>query len=109
MRLLTTDDELRLEDFADAKAAPPYAILSHRWGQDEVTYQDLQQPDFAPRGHAQSLSWKKICNTRNTARQLGFSHVWIDSCCIDQKSSAELSESINSMYSWYENAGLCMA
>lgn len=109
MRLLTTDGDLRLEDFADAKAAPDYAILSHRWGQCEVTYQDLQRPDFAPLDDAQNLSWSKICNSRNTARHLGFSHIWIDSCCIDQKSSAELSESINSMYSWYENAGLCIA
>jgi hypothetical protein len=34
---------------------------------------------------------------------------WIDSCCIDKSSSAELSEAINSMYKWYANAQVCYA
>lgn len=29
--------------------------------------------------------------------------------CIDKKSSAELSEAINSMYRWYKNASECYA
>jgi hypothetical protein len=33
--------------------------------------------------------------------------VWVDTCCIDKTSSAELSEAINSMYSWYSNAAEC--
>ena len=32
---------------------------------------------------------------------------WIDSCCIDKSSSAELSEAINSMFQWYENSQVC--
>jgi hypothetical protein len=32
---------------------------------------------------------------------------WIDSCCIDKSSSAELSEAINSMFEWYKNAQVC--
>lgn len=43
------------------------------------------------------------------ARELGFDYIWIDSCCIDQKSSAELSEAINSMYAWYEQSAECIA
>lgn len=38
----------------------------------------------------------------------GLEYVWIDSCCID-KSSAELSESLNSMYAWYAKAQICYA
>jgi hypothetical protein len=34
---------------------------------------------------------------------------WIDSCCIDKSSSAELSEAINSMFQWYKNAQVCYA
>ena len=30
-------------------------------------------------------------------------------CCIDKTSSAELSEAINSMFSWYQNAAICYA
>ena len=36
-------------------------------------------------------------------------YVWIDTCCIDQTSSAELSEAINSMYDWYKHAHICYA
>ncbi|KUJ18739.1 HET-domain-containing protein [Mollisia scopiformis] len=39
----------------------------------------------------------------------GFQWVWIDSCCIDKSSSAELSEAINSMFKWYEGAQVCYA
>lgn len=34
---------------------------------------------------------------------------WIDSCCIDKTSSAELSEAINSMFEWYRRAEVCYA
>lgn len=33
--------------------------------------------------------------------------VWIDTICIDKRSSQELSEAINSMYSWYHEATEC--
>jgi hypothetical protein len=33
----------------------------------------------------------------------------VDTCCIDKKSSAELSEAINSMFRWYKNAAVCYA
>jgi hypothetical protein len=36
-------------------------------------------------------------------------YIWIDTCCIDKSSSAELSEAINSMYGWYEGSVVCYA
>ncbi len=36
-------------------------------------------------------------------------HQWIDTCCIDKSSSAELSEAINSMFRWYGDAEVCYA
>lgn len=33
---------------------------------------------------------------------------WIDTCCIDQSSSSELSEAIKSMFKWYKNAAVCL-
>ena len=41
------------------------------------------------------------------ARDRGLDWCWIDTCCIDKKSSADLSESINSMYEWYRQADEC--
>jgi hypothetical protein len=34
-------------------------------------------------------------------------YFWVDSVCIDRESSAELSESINSMFRWYQYAARC--
>jgi hypothetical protein len=34
---------------------------------------------------------------------------WIDTCCIEKRDSAELSEAINSMYRWYTEAQICYA
>jgi hypothetical protein len=36
-------------------------------------------------------------------------HIWIDTCCIDKGSSAELLEAIHSMWSWYSTAKACYA
>lgn len=35
--------------------------------------------------------------------------LWIDTCCIDKNSSAELQESISSMFRWYRRARCCLA
>ena len=51
----------------------------------------------------------KIREACAIARANGFRYIWIDSCCIDKSSSSELSEVINSMYSWYARAIVCYA
>lgn len=51
----------------------------------------------------------KIRDACAVARANGYRYIWIDSCCIDKTSSSELSEAINSMYSWYMKAHICYA
>ncbi|KAI0672202.1 hypothetical protein C8Q78DRAFT_1125287 [Trametes maxima] len=51
----------------------------------------------------------KVVRACEVARQAGYRLIWIDSCCIDKSSSAELSEAINSMYEWYSKADVCYA
>lgn len=97
MRLLHTQT-LEFQEFFDSRI-PPYAILSHRWGQDEVTFKEMRKRQ-APLG----VGLAKIQNFCFVAAQNGFEWAWIDTCCIDKRSSAELSEAINAMYKWYENA-----
>ncbi|EJF61860.1 HET-domain-containing protein, partial [Dichomitus squalens LYAD-421 SS1] len=82
-----------------------YAILSHTWdSKGEQTYQDLRTSIWEdPR-----LS-SKVRRACERARKDGFRYIWIDSCCIDKRNSAELSEAINSMYAWYRLAKLCYA
>ena len=109
MRLIdATTLELRL--FIDESLVPPYAILSHRWGEDEVTLQ--QFTDQSPRNDAtlkSSRGYWKIMKVCQQALSDGLSLVWVDTCCIDKTSSAELSEAINSMFRWYQQAAGCYA
>ncbi|GKT52583.1 velvet complex subunit B [Colletotrichum spaethianum] len=102
MRLLHT---ARLEIVYFAADIPPYAILSHTWEDEEVTFQDVQSSETAKqmRGYAKL---QKICSV---ASSHGFEYIWVDSCCIDKTSSAELSEAINSMFRWYREAHICYA
>src|SRR6187402_1527990 len=94
-------DTLQLEEFVDSSQCK-YAILSHTWGHGEVTFQDMQNLGIAER----KPGFEKIAATCRLARGQ-YRHVWVDTCCIDKKSSAELSEAINSMFSWYRDAKKC--
>jgi hypothetical protein len=84
----------------------PYAILSHTWGDDEVMYQDIIHGNSDVKHR---IGYTKLEGVCTRAIKAGFRYVWIDSCCIDQSSSAELSEAINSMFHWYRNAEICFA
>jgi hypothetical protein len=100
MRLLNTST-LVVEEFLQ-RQLPEYVILSHTWGKEEVTLQDVQS------GVASSKDgYAKLTGCCKKAAEDGFKYCWIDTCCIDKTSSAELSEAINSMYKWYRNARIC--
>lgn len=90
----------------------PYAILSHTWGNHEVTFQQMEalavSPNVIASESTQSTEgYRKIEGCCNLARTQGFEWVWIDTCCIDKTSSSELSEAINSMFRWYRKADVC--
>ncbi|OAK95617.1 hypothetical protein IQ06DRAFT_352632 [Phaeosphaeriaceae sp. SRC1lsM3a] len=157
MRLIDVDT-LELRSFTDDDI-PPYAILSHTWGSDEISYQELvwinrikalsgsfDQPSLSSSFTSSSTQdeqsslmlasmemllrgnwnpgtsigsmaeddfrerpgYSKIVNAAREARELKLKWVWIDTCCIDKSSSAELQESLNSMYRWYWNAKVCL-
>lgn len=90
MRLIHTAT-LKLQEFFDTEV-PEYAILSHCWGDDELSLQKLSN------GKNKSGSgYKKIVDCCYLARQHDLEWAWIDCCCIDKTSSTELSEAINSM------------
>src|SRR6187402_341058 len=100
MRLLNTTT-LKLEEFFE-DSRPPYAILSHRWNHDEVSVQNVQDGTaWMKAGYAKV----KLCCDQAVTQ--GLRYAWVDTCCIDKTSSAELTESINSMYRWYQDAAVC--
>jgi hypothetical protein len=105
MRLLKykEDGRLTIESFND-DAIPPYAILSHTWGEDaeEVTFADLRKGDGQHEaGH------KKIRFCGQQTQQDGLQYFWVDTCCIDKTDKAELSLAIRSMFRWYQDAAKC--
>ncbi|KAM3432243.1 hypothetical protein MY4824_006677 [Beauveria thailandica] len=102
MKLLNTST-LEVEEFFGS-AIPEYAILSHRWLDDEVSFQDLQSGLAASKA-----GYAKIRECCAQAVRDGLAYAWVDTCCIDKTSSAELNEAINSMSAWYRDATLCYA
>ena len=102
MRLLNARTK-RFQEFFDDKI-PSYLILSHRWEGEEVSFQEFQQGEKKT-----SISYAKIMNFCRIAMGKAVEWVWIDTCCIDKSSSAELTEAINSMCLWYARASFCYA
>ena len=105
MRLINTRT-LQFEEF-DHPGTPPYAILSHTWGEGELTYQDVQTSKTRIQG--KEYGYMKLENTLRQAVVDGLRYCWIDTCCIDKANYSELSEAINSMYNWYKEAHKCYA
>lgn len=89
----------------DNNNLPAYAILSHTWHEDhslEICFEELQ----AGRGAAKP-GYKKIQFCAQQAQRDQLCYFWVDTCCIDRSNDAELSESINSMFHWYQQATRC--
>ena len=101
MRLLSAKT-LKLSYFTSN--IPCYAILSHTWGDEEVTFQDIDLPE-----RDKKKGFAKILGCCRQALLDAIEWVWIDTCCIDKSSSAELTEAINSMYAWYRDSRICYA
>jgi hypothetical protein len=102
MRLLNTHT-LEFEEFV-GRPEEDYAILSHRSGDEEVSYKEFRKSREAVKHRA---GYKKIAEFCEISKQRGYRLAWIDTCCIDKRSSAELSEVLNSMFEWYQNSSEC--
>lgn len=81
----------------------PYAVLSHRWGEDEVAYQEILDGTAKRKVNG----YKKLTFCAAKAARDGLMYFWVDTCCIDKADYTELSFAINSMYEWYEKAARC--
>jgi len=91
---------------------PSYAILSHTWGAEEVSFQEFVKANDGSDNAAAittKAGYRKIIRFCELAQRGGYSYVWVDTCCIDKTSSAELTEAINSMFRWYEKSRTCYA
>jgi hypothetical protein len=104
MRLLERDDTggVRLTEDLPNNKIPPYAILSHTWGPEEVLFRGMT--DGTGKNKA---SYAKIRFCGDQAWRDGLKFFWVDTCCIDKSDSAELQHALNSMFRWYRSAVKC--
>lgn len=100
MKLLRVET-IQVESF-EGNETPRYAILSHTWGHEEVSFQQIHHPNAL-----NQAGYAKIRGACQQAIKDGLQYVWIDTCCIDKTSNSELSEAINSMFRWYMEAVVC--
>ena len=103
MRLLQYNNrgDFSLTEFFESNI-PKYAILSHRWGPEEVTLADLKNGNYK-----KMAGYGKIQFCGEQAKRDGLQYFWVDTCCIDKSNSTELAEAINSMFRWYRDATKC--
>ena len=106
------DRRAKVLEFGDDEVAE-YAILSHRWIEQEVDYNEIVELAKMSKEDRNEIrrrdGYRKILQSCEQAKKDGYKWLWVDTCCIDKRSSAELSEAINSMYRWYENSRICYA
>ena len=110
MRLINTKTYEPSEFFDDA--IPDYAILSHRWGVQEMSFKEISSSDSPLKDTSTAFSDKhagirKVVAFCRLCAQNKLDWCWVDTCCINKDSSAELSEAINSMFKWYAHASIC--
>ncbi|KAE9365070.1 hypothetical protein N431DRAFT_304796, partial [Stipitochalara longipes BDJ] len=102
MRLINTKT-LELEEFPGSNH-PPYGVLSHTWGDSEVSFQDMSAIVTSAK---QKAGFNKIRGVCQQAQRDGLGYVWVDTACIDKASPAELNEAVNSIFTWFQFATIC--
>ena len=80
-----------------------WIMFSHTWEGDEPTFQDVNKVESVWELDDSPLN-EKLRQFCRMAREDGYRWAWSDTCCIDKDTSATLSQSLTSMYRWYEEA-----
>ncbi|KAK9783442.1 putative Heterokaryon incompatibility protein-domain-containing protein, partial [Seiridium cardinale] len=88
MRLLNT--ETHKLGSLEGQEIPKYAMLSHTWGDGEISFPDLNEPQSST--WRQHKAYHKLEGSCHKAIKHGYGWVWIGTCCIDKSGSTELSE-----------------
>ena len=104
MRLLNVHTLEFHEFFRDV---PKYVVASHRW----IVGSEARLQDVQNRCNTNRSGYQKVEGFARYVRE-HFGHVewlWIDTCCINQNISQEVTMAVNSMFRWYSNAEVCLA
>ncbi|KAI6006550.1 hypothetical protein F5J12DRAFT_939108 [Pisolithus orientalis] len=81
-----------------------YVMLSHRWGDGEPSSRDIE--GYPIYGMSPLWGFGKLQAFCAVACELDYLWAWSDTCCIDKHSSAEVQETIGSMFAWYRQSAL---
>lgn len=83
-----------------------YAILSHRWYQDEEELSFVDVSNISDPGVQAKKGFEKLIGFSNVVKSLyGSRYLWVDSACIDE---ADRNASIPLMFEWYRRAYVCV-
>ncbi|KAK0747418.1 hypothetical protein B0T21DRAFT_278719, partial [Apiosordaria backusii] len=80
---------------------PNYMMLSRTWEDEEVAFQDMTQVD---RRTTSKRGYSKITQACRLVFEKNVEYIWVDTCCIDKSSSAELTEGIYYVFQWCQKA-----
>jgi len=72
MRLINAET-IEIQEYASDDHVPPFAILSHTWGDQECTLQDMKDSEVKSR-----TGYTKIKRCCEQALQDGLHWVWVD-------------------------------
>jgi hypothetical protein len=83
MRLINVQDEHRMffEEFNESKI-PKYAILSHTWEEEEISYVEACASFSEYRAYSVCLKagYRKVMRFAAKARGMGLGYIWVDTC-----------------------------
>ena len=80
-----------------------WIMFSHTWEGKEPTFLDVNRVGSIDELDKSPLN-DKLRRFCETVREDGYRWAWSDTCCIDKSTSAILSQSLISMYTWYAEA-----
>lgn len=100
MRLLNTTT-LELQEFPEGNE-PSYAVLSHAWDGQEVSYVDYKE-----NRRLDGYGYQTITRFCETAKTWGVQWAFIHSCCVDNGNAAEVEQAIHSTFDRFKRAYLC--
>jgi hypothetical protein len=83
MRLINikAGQRMSFEEFNEPEV-PKYAILSHTWRNEEVSYAEVSASfsSLLPSSTSRKAGFEKIRQFAAQARLLGFDYIWVDTC-----------------------------
>ena len=129
MRLLNIED-FKIQDITETSklraALEQCAIISHRWGKDELTFQKHEErmksedyatqqynptntPSFSEGESEGRLKLARACLKARQYSEMDLKYIWMDTCCINKQEPNETEKAITSMFRWYSSAKVCFA